>query len=63
MVNMSRLVLWRAQVMSICETQYSGASVILISPDSDNLSVLQVPFALLPESSPARVYLCRPACP
>ena len=36
MVNMSRLVLWRAQVMSICETQYSGASVILISPDSDN---------------------------
>lgn len=31
-----------AQVMSITETQYSGASVIVISPDSDNLSVLQV---------------------
>ena len=34
--------LLRMQVMSICETQYSGASIILISPDSDNLSVLQV---------------------
>ncbi|CAK0756580.1 hypothetical protein CVIRNUC_002467 [Coccomyxa viridis] len=29
------------QVMSITETQYNGASVVIISPDSDNLSVLQ----------------------
>ena len=29
------------QVMSITETQYSGESVIIISPDSDNLSILQ----------------------
>ena len=29
------------QVMSICETQWSGANIVLISPDSDNLSVLQ----------------------
>ena len=32
-----------SQVMSITETQYSNANVIIISPDSDNLSVLQVP--------------------
>lgn len=30
------------QVMSVTETQYSGANIVLISPDSDNLSVLQV---------------------
>ena len=29
------------QVMSITETQYRGTSVIIISPDSDNLSVIQ----------------------
>ena len=28
--------------MSIAETQWTGANVIIISPDSDNLSVLQV---------------------
>lgn len=27
--------------MSIAETQWTGANVIIISPDSDNLSVLQ----------------------
>ena len=29
------------QLMSILETQYSGETVIIVSPDSDNLSVLQ----------------------
>ncbi|CAL8462586.1 g2119 [Coccomyxa elongata] len=29
------------QVLSITETQYSGANVIVVAPDSDNLSVLQ----------------------
>lgn len=29
------------QLMSILETQYSGDTVIIVSPDSDNLSVLQ----------------------
>ena len=29
------------QIMSITETQWSGSSVIIISPDSDCLSVLQ----------------------
>ncbi|KAF5185993.1 Phosphoglycerate mutase family protein [Thalictrum thalictroides] len=29
------------QLMSILETQYSGETVIIISPDSDNLTVLQ----------------------
>ncbi|DBA91070.1 TPA: hypothetical protein ACH3X1_016035 [Trebouxia sp. C0004] len=29
------------QVMSICETQWSNNNVIIISPDSDNLSILQ----------------------
>lgn len=27
--------------MSVMETQYKGADVIVVSPDSDNLSVLQ----------------------
>ena len=36
-----------AQVLSITETQYSGANVIVIAPDSDNLSVLQVLSILL----------------
>ena len=30
-----------AQVMSITETQYRDSSIIIISPDSDNLSVIQ----------------------
>eukprot|EP00898_Chlorokybus_atmophyticus_P003933 jgi/Chlat1/4540/Chrsp29S04450 len=30
-----------AQLMSILETQYSGSTVIIVAPDSDNLSVLQ----------------------
>ncbi len=30
------------QLLSLLETQYSGANVLVISPDSDNLSVLQV---------------------
>jgi hypothetical protein len=30
------------QVLSITETQYRQASIVIISPDSDNLSVLQV---------------------
>ncbi|KAJ7564056.1 hypothetical protein O6H91_03G135100 [Diphasiastrum complanatum] len=29
------------QLMSILETQYSGDNIIIVSPDSDNLSVLQ----------------------
>lgn len=29
------------QVMSICETQWTNTNVIIISPDSDNLSILQ----------------------
>lgn len=29
------------QLMSITETQYSGSDVLIVSPDSDNLSVLQ----------------------
>lgn len=29
------------QLLSLLETQYSGANVLIISPDSDNLSVLQ----------------------
>jgi hypothetical protein len=29
------------QVMSITETQYRGSNIIIVSPDSDNLSVLQ----------------------
>lgn len=29
------------QLMSILETQYSETTVIIVSPDSDNLSVLQ----------------------
>lgn len=30
------------QVLSICETQYSGEDIVFIAPDSDTLSVLQV---------------------
>lgn len=29
------------QLMSILETQYSGDTVVIVSPDSDNLTVLQ----------------------
>eukprot|EP00897_Mesotaenium_endlicherianum_P006120 jgi/Mesen1/5536/ME000280S04662 len=29
------------QLMSVLETQYSGDTVVIVSPDSDNLSVLQ----------------------
>lgn len=29
------------QLLSLLETQYSGANVLIVSPDSDNLSVLQ----------------------
>ena len=29
------------QLMSILETQYFGDNVVIVSPDSDNLSVLQ----------------------
>ena len=29
------------QLMSILETQYSGETVIIVSPDSDNLTILQ----------------------
>lgn len=29
------------QLMSILETQYSSQNVIIISPDSDNLTILQ----------------------
>ncbi|OAY47760.1 uncharacterized protein LOC110617471 [Manihot esculenta] len=29
------------QLMSILETQYSGETIIIVSPDSDNLSILQ----------------------
>ncbi|XP_002974896.2 uncharacterized protein LOC9638197 [Selaginella moellendorffii] len=29
------------QLMSILETQYAGESIVIVSPDSDNLSVLQ----------------------
>ncbi|EIE23955.1 hypothetical protein COCSUDRAFT_14784 [Coccomyxa subellipsoidea C-169] len=36
-----RMLLCAAQVLSVMETQYSGANVIVVSPDSDNLSVLQ----------------------
>ncbi len=30
-----------AQVMSITETQYNNNCIVIIAPDSDNLSVLQ----------------------
>jgi len=30
------------QVMSVCETQYRGENILLVAPDSDVLSVLQV---------------------
>ena len=30
------------QMLSVTETQYSGEDVVIISPDSDNLSILQV---------------------
>lgn len=30
-----------AQVLSVTETQYTGADIAFISPDSENLSVLQ----------------------
>jgi hypothetical protein len=37
------------QLMSILETQYQGDQVVIVSPDSDNLSILQVrPFAFGP---------------
>jgi len=29
------------QLMSILETQYAGDTVVIVSPDSDNLSILQ----------------------
>ena len=29
------------QLMSILETQYNADSIVIVSPDSDNLSVLQ----------------------
>lgn len=29
------------QLMSILETQYSGDTIIIVSPDSDNLTILQ----------------------
>lgn len=29
------------QMMSIIETQYSGQAIVVVSPDSDNLSILQ----------------------
>ena len=29
------------QLMSVLETQYSGETVVIIAPDSDNLSVLE----------------------
>lgn len=29
-------------MMSVIETQFSGEDIIIISPDSDNLSILQV---------------------
>lgn len=29
------------QLMSICETQYSGEDVVIVAPDSDTLSILQ----------------------
>lgn len=29
------------QLMSVIETQYTGDTVIIVSPDSDNLTVLQ----------------------
>lgn len=32
------------QVVSITESQWSGAVIIIVSPDSDNLSILQVRF-------------------
>lgn len=45
------------QVLSITETQYSGANVIVVAPDSDNLSVLQV-LIKCPGPSPS----CRTVC-
>lgn len=30
------------QLLSICETQYLGETILIISPDSANLSILQV---------------------
>lgn len=34
------------QLLSICETQYSGEDVVIVAPDSDTLSILQVRPAL-----------------
>ena len=30
------------QVLSVTETQYTGEDVVLVAPDSDTLSILQV---------------------
>lgn len=35
-------VRFEAQVLSVTETQYTGEDVVLITPDSDTLSILQV---------------------
>jgi len=35
------------QVMSVTETQYSNSTIVIIAPDSENLSVLQARTAAL----------------
>jgi len=35
------------QVLSVTETQYSNSTVVIIAPDSENLSVLQARTAAL----------------
>lgn len=43
------------QLLSVTETQYSGANIVVVSPDSDNLSVLQASL-LWPNIPPVDAY-------
>ncbi|KAK9804078.1 hypothetical protein WJX73_003388 [Symbiochloris irregularis] len=48
------------QVLSITETQYRGTSVIIISPDSDNLSVIQAALVGADLRNHRRLYSFKP---
>lgn len=43
------------QLLSILETQYQGDQILIVSPDSDNLSVLQVGKRSRPGAAPAKL--------
>ena len=50
----------KLQVMSICETQYRGENIIIVAPDSDVLSVLQVGGHTMLPAMPCQVHSKRP---